>query len=80
LPIIKKLSVILNVPEQQVDPKKGLRDNGVDSHVAVQFRAWITRELASEVNLVEIFAKKDLSELRTGIVAASPYVKHLNYR
>jgi hypothetical protein len=46
LAIIKKLSVILNVP-QQVDLKKGLRDNGVDSLIAVQFKAWITRELAS---------------------------------
>ncbi|KMU72582.1 lovastatin nonaketide synthase [Coccidioides immitis RMSCC 3703] len=77
--INRKLSVLLNVAGDQIDSSRSIRDNGVDSLIAMEFRTWLAKELGAELPLIEIMAEGSITDLSKKVAALSKYVQD-NFR
>ena len=61
--IIAKLSGLLAVPEDSIDPKRSISSNGVDSLVAMEFRAFLAKEVKADVPVLDIMGSLSLAAL-----------------
>lgn len=52
--IRSKLSKLLSIPLENIDPTKSVSSHGVDSLVATEFRTWLSRILGADIPLLEI--------------------------
>ncbi|CAG8125616.1 unnamed protein product [Penicillium salamii] len=61
--ISQKLASHLSIPVENIDSANRVSDYGVDSHVAIELRDWISRSMACTIPILEILAKSllDLS-------------------
>ncbi|PGH20080.1 hypothetical protein AJ80_03730 [Polytolypa hystricis UAMH7299] len=49
-----KLSRLLSISVENIDPSKSVSSNGVDSLVAVEFRMWLAKVIAADIPLLDI--------------------------
>lgn len=55
-----KLSLALGLQAEDIDPRKGLSDYGVDSLMAVELRNWVWRSFKASVAVFDIMEEKSL--------------------
>jgi zearalenone synthase (highly reducing iterative type I polyketide synthase) len=72
--LVKKTADILRIPSSEVDPSRPLYHYGVDSLVALEVRSWITRELKTNVALLDILAAVPMETFAGQIVQKSKLV------
>jgi len=70
-----KLSSLLAIPIDNVDPSKSISSNGVDSLVAMEFRAYLAKDLGAEIPLLDIMGTSSISVLSQKIATASKLVQ-----
>ena len=75
--LIKKLSNLLMIATEDIDPRKPVVAYGLDSLVAVELRNWITIDLDANVLLMELMNSPSLEHLAGKIVTKSTLVDHL---
>lgn len=73
--ILWKLSVLLSVAADEVDPSKSIRANGVDSLIVMEFRAWLAKEVGAELPLLDIMVGGSISELGQKVASVSRFVQ-----
>ena len=70
-----KLSSLLAVTVDDIDPGKSVSSNGVDSLVAMEFRTYLAKELRADVPVLEIQGTMSLGELSKKIASVSSAVE-----
>lgn len=70
-----KIAAHLSIPVESIDPSSLISEYGVDSHVAVELRNWITENMQSTVPILEILASGSVGELAAKIAGKSKLVK-----
>lgn len=66
-----KIAAQLDISVDRVDPSSPLSEFGVDSHVAVELRNWISKVLESTVSILEILASDSVIQLAGQIAGRS---------
>lgn len=69
-----KMASQLGIPVDRVDPSSPLSEFGVDSHVAVELRNWISKVMESSVSILEILASTSVLQLAGQIASRSRLV------
>lgn len=72
--IIGKMSTLLMIPTEDINPSNPMSAYGMDSLVAVEMRNWLFREMDSTVPILELLANNSLSQLSSKIVKRSKLV------
>ncbi|KAH6699034.1 iterative type I polyketide synthase [Leptodontidium sp. MPI-SDFR-AT-0119] len=70
-----KLSSLLAMPIENIDPGKSVSSNGVDSLVAMEFRAFLAKDLGADIPLLDIMGTASISILSQKIAGASKLVQ-----
>ncbi|SMQ56221.1 unnamed protein product [Zymoseptoria tritici ST99CH_3D7] len=70
-----KLASLLSVAVEDVDPERSVGANGVDSLVAIEFRAFLTKETRSETPMLDIMGTLSLTALCRKIATSSKAVQ-----
>lgn len=70
-----KMAAHLDLSLESIDPSSPISEYGVDSHVAVELRNWITEKMESTVPILEILASGSVGELAGKIAGKSKLVK-----
>ena len=52
--IIARMSELLFIPIETIDPSKCMADYGIDSLIGVELRAWFVRTLSAEVSFLKL--------------------------
>lgn len=73
--IRSKLSSLLAVPLENVDPSKSVSSNGVDSLVAMEFRTYLAKEIKADIPVLEIQGTMSLADLSRKIASVSSAVE-----
>lgn len=73
-----KLSSLLAVPQDNIDPAKSISSNGVDSLVAMEFRTYLTKDLGADVPLLDIMGTSSIMVLSQKIASVSKLVSISN--
>ena len=68
---VQKLSGILMIPAEEIDPSKAVSAFGLDSLVAIEIRYWINSELQANLQLLEILTADSVYSLAVVIVCQS---------
>ena len=71
--LIKKLSKILGMQQEDMDSTKPMASYGVDSLVAVELRNWFTRALSAEIAIFEILGEPSISAVGNTVAGKSQY-------
>lgn len=71
---LSKLSSLLAIPVENIDPSKSISSNGVDSLVATEFRTWLVKELGAEIPLLDITGTGTITTLSAKIATVSKLV------
>ncbi|EFR04190.1 hypothetical protein MGYG_07197 [Nannizzia gypsea CBS 118893] len=66
--IRQKLSKLLSISVENIDPNKSVSSNGVDSLVAVEFRVWLAKVVGADVPLLDIISSMPIAG-PTGLAA-----------
>lgn len=69
-----KLSDLLAIPADNIDPVRSISSNGVDSLVAMEFRTWLSKNLKAEIPLLEITGPNSITTLSEKIASISSLV------
>jgi len=72
--LIPKMSNLLMIPVEEINPAKSMLGCGMDSLVAVEMRNWLLRELEAALPVLELMANTSLQELSMKIARASKLV------
>ncbi|RAL02560.1 type I polyketide synthase [Aspergillus ibericus CBS 121593] len=72
--IRKKLSSILSVAEEDIDPERSIRDNGVDSLIEMEFRTWVGKELGCSLGKGDV-GDRSVRELSAKVIKGSAFVR-----
>ncbi|KAI9927041.1 hypothetical protein MW887_003422 [Aspergillus wentii] len=70
-----KIASHLSVPVDSINPSSAISEYGIDSHVAVEMRNWIAKNMESTVPILEILASGSVMELAMKIAAKSVLVR-----
>ncbi|KAM7191829.1 Compactin diketide synthase mokB [Rhypophila sp. PSN 637] len=73
--LVRKLARAMMMDEGDLDPENPANSYGIDSLVAVEIRAWVFKELRSEVSVFEILSNASLSSLAAMVAQRSAVVK-----
>lgn len=73
--ILNKLSLLLNVPADQIDTGKSTVSNGVDSLIAIEFRTWLAKEAGTELSLIDVTVGSSINELSQKVAYLSRFVQ-----
>ncbi|GKZ38051.1 hypothetical protein AbraIFM66950_009965 [Aspergillus brasiliensis] len=65
----------LSIPVQRIDTNDPITEYGIDSHIAVDLRNWILKNLESAVSILEILSSGSLMDLAGKIAEKSTLVK-----
>ena len=68
---VQKLSGIMMIPPEEIDPLKPISAFGLDSLVAIEIRYWINSELQANLQLLEILTADSTYSLAVVIVCQS---------
>lgn len=74
--LVTKVSAILMVPQDEMDPAKPIAGYGLDSLVAIEIRNWITRELDASLQVLELLTSSSIMNLAETILEKSKLVSH----
>ncbi|EHK20651.1 uncharacterized protein TRIVIDRAFT_223622 [Trichoderma virens Gv29-8] len=69
--LVRKLAKAMMVEIEELDPTRPANSYGVDSLVAVEVRAWVFKEVKSDVSAFDILSNMPLQPLATKIAAKS---------
>ncbi len=72
--IQKKLSYIMIIPVEEVDPQRSISSYGVDSLVAMELRSWFGKEMAADVQILDLMGTSSIAELSRKIAGMSKIV------
>lgn len=72
--IQKKLSYIMIIPVEEVDPQRSISSYGVDSLVAMELRSWFGKEMAADVQILDLMGTSSIVELSGKIAGMSKIV------
>jgi NAD(P)-dependent dehydrogenase (short-subunit alcohol dehydrogenase family) len=70
-----KLSSLLAMPLDNIDAGKSVSSNGVDSLVAMEFRAFLSKSLGADIPLLDIMGTGSISDLGHKIATTSSLVQ-----
>ena len=73
--IRQKLSRLLSIQADDIDPGKSISSNGVDSLVATEFRTWLAKTLKADVPMLEIMGTASIMAFSEKVVAVSKLVQ-----
>lgn len=71
--IVERLASLLAVSSSEIDPRR-FGFGGIDSLVAMEFRAWIVKELKAEVSLLDVMGAENIRALSEKIAGRSRLV------
>lgn len=71
--IVGKVAQNLNVPNAEIDAQKPIHAYGIDSLVALEVRYWFSKEIGTEVTILEIMQAKSLRALAALAAERSQY-------
>lgn len=66
-----KLSSLLATPIDNINPAKSVSSNGIDSLIAMEFRAFLVKDLGADIPLLEITGGASVAALSVKIASAS---------
>ncbi|CAG8327922.1 unnamed protein product [Penicillium salamii] len=69
--LVRKLAKAMMMELEDLDPSRPANSYGVDSLVAVEIRAWVFKEVKSDVSVFDILSNKPLASLAGTIAAKS---------
>tara|TARA_R110002060_G_scaffold27238_1_gene37051 strand:+ start:186 stop:1022 length:837 start_codon:yes stop_codon:yes gene_type:complete len=69
--LMTKVSAVLMVPREEMDPGKAIVVYGLDSLVAIEIRNWITRELEASLQVLELLTSGSFWALSEAVLAKS---------
>ncbi|KAI1085557.1 polyketide synthase [Whalleya microplaca] len=72
--LLLKLTRVLSVDISNLDPGKPLHAFGIDSLVAVEVRSWLSKELGSELSVLDMTNKSSISQLAVAAAAKSRFL------
>ncbi|EHK96119.1 putative Phthiocerol synthesis polyketide synthase type I PpsC [Glarea lozoyensis 74030] len=72
--LLTKVSAVLMVPREEMDPSKPIVVYGIDSLVAIEIRNWITRELEASLQVLELLTSSSVRALGERILGKSKLV------
>ncbi|KAI0396952.1 polyketide synthase [Xylariaceae sp. FL0594] len=72
--LLQKLSRVLSVEASNLDPAKPLYAYGVDSLVAVDVRAWLLKDLGSEVSVFDMTSQPSIGHLARTATAKNKFL------
>jgi acyl carrier protein len=67
--ILQKLSEVLSIQLDDVDAQRTMASFGLDSLTAIEIRNWITRELGTNLQILELLTSNDVASLASLIVS-----------
>jgi len=70
-----KLSKLLSINADDIDPGKSISSNGVDSLVATEFRTWLAKTLKADVPMLDIMGTSSLAMFSEKVAGASKLVQ-----
>ncbi|KAF2450924.1 ketoacyl-synt-domain-containing protein [Karstenula rhodostoma CBS 690.94] len=73
----KKLSSLVSVNEQQLDPHQPLADLGLDSLIAIEFKDWLGRSLGADIRVHDILDAAGLEALAALVAQKSRFVANV---
>ncbi|KAL7626465.1 hypothetical protein AAE478_003237 [Parahypoxylon ruwenzoriense] len=72
--LLLKLTRVLSVDIENLDPTKPLHAYGIDSLVAVDIRSWLLKELGSQLSVFDMANKSSIRQLATTATANSKFL------
>ncbi|KAG4440758.1 hypothetical protein IFR05_003745 [Cadophora sp. M221] len=69
--LMSKVSAVLMVPREEMDPSKAIVVYGLDSLVAIEIRNWITRELEASLQVLELLTSGSFWALAEAVLGKS---------
>jgi acyl carrier protein len=72
--VIAKLSSLLSIAVEDVDPTRTISANGVDSLVALELRTFMARKVKADVPVLEIMGSLSLAQVCKKVASASKAV------
>jgi hypothetical protein len=69
-----KIAAHLSVPIESIDASRPITEYGIDSHMAVELRNWISKTMESTVPILDILASSTLLDLAGKIASKSRLV------
>ncbi|CZS97698.1 related to polyketide synthase [Rhynchosporium agropyri] len=69
--LMTKVSAVLMVPREEMDPSKAIVVYGLDSLVAIEIRNWITRELEASLQVLELLTSGSFWALSEAVLSKS---------
>jgi acyl carrier protein len=73
--IIAKLSGLLSVPPEDIDPERSISSNGVDSLVAMEFRAFLAKSVKADIPVLDIMGTMSLAAVAKKAASVSQAVE-----
>ena len=73
--LLEKLTKVLSVDMAELDPLRPMHSYGVDSLVAVELRAWMAKEVGSDVSVFEMIGDQRIGQLAVKAAGTSWYVQ-----
>ncbi|KAI5459610.1 polyketide synthase [Mariannaea sp. PMI_226] len=70
-----KLSKLLSMAADDIDPGKSISSNGVDSLVATEFRTWLAKTLKADVPMLEIMGTSSILSFSEKVASLSSLVQ-----
>lgn len=67
--VLQKLAEVLSVSRDDVDAQRSMTSYGLDSLTAIEVRNWITRELGTNLQILELLTATCVADLAATIVA-----------
>ena len=71
-----KLSTVLSMPIENIDPNRPPHSVGVDSLIALELRNWFAKEIGAEVSVFEILGNESVLDLGSKAAGRSGYCHH----
>ncbi|QGA21725.1 hypothetical protein EYB26_009436 [Talaromyces marneffei] len=73
--IKQKLSDLISTPAEDINDRKTFSSYGVDSLVAVEFRSWLSAEIATDIAVLEIIGSRSIRTIAGKVATTSSFVK-----
>ncbi|KAI0102776.1 KR domain-containing protein [Nemania sp. FL0031] len=73
--LMEKLTKVLSVDIEDLDPARPMHAYGVDSLVAVELRTWITKEIGSDVSVFEMTSGQRIGQLAATAAGISRFLQ-----
>ena len=70
----ERIAAHLSIAGESINPADGISEYGVDSHVAIELRNWISKTMDSTISILDILSSGSLLELAGKIASKSQLV------